>query len=295
MTPGAGGADWVAYEILGEELFNKITLFTVAPMPFNCRIEEWAQSVKVQVLKRRYDVCAQPVSRLAECVEIAEALLPKSECNGLGPVLAATLIPLNPVIHPARVYTLLTEHNDWAPGKTLPENPLFYEWMTTKDTANQIKINDELDKIVAAANENGIELQVPNCYNFLAKTYDGTSGNYPQRETPTPEDYVKLWHGPMYKGFKCPLKQEGDGWVPDFENRYFTEDIPCGLCTYKGVAELLNVETPFMDHLIMWAQGYMGKEYIINGKLNPDLIGEMFVPQRYGIKTVADLKKTMGL
>lgn len=167
--------------------------------------------------------------------------------------------------------------------------------MTTKDTSNQIKINDELDLIVAKANAAGIDLKVPNCYNFLAKTYDGVSGTYPQKEKPTPEDLVNLWSGPMYKGFHCPLKQEGDGWVPDFENRYFTEDIPCGLCTYKGVAQLFGQDTPFMDQIIIWAQGYMKKDYIIDGKLNELLIGEMFVPQRYGINSVDDLKKAMGI
>ena len=38
-------------------------------------------------------------------------------------------------------------------------------------------------------------------------------------------------------GFHFPMKKaEGkDGeWEPDFANRYFTEDIPDGLCVYKG-------------------------------------------------------------
>lgn len=297
VTPGAGGADWIAHKVLGDELFNDITLFTLSPMPFNCRIEEWSRSVKVQVLKQRYDICAQPVSRMQECIDIASALMPKSECAGLGPVLAATLLPLNPVIHPARVYTLLTEHNQWEPGKTLPENPFFYEAMTEADTANQIKINDDLDAIVAAANAQGVELRVPDCYNYIAKTYNGIKGDYPPVEKPTPADLVKLWHGPMYKTFRCPMKQEegSEGWVPDFENRYFTEDIPCGLCTFKGVAQLFATETPTIDKIILWAQGYMGKEYVKDGNLNEALIGEMYVPQRYGITTVDDLKKVMGI
>jgi len=295
VTPGAGGADWIAHEILGDEIYNSITLFTVSPMPFNCRIDEWSRSVKVQVLKQRYDICAQPVSRLDDCVKITSALMPKSECNGLGPILAATLMPLNPVIHPGRLYTLLTVHHDWQPGKTLPENPFFYEAMTELDTANQLKINDELDMIVAAANAQGITLQVPDCYNFLAKTYNVVQGDFPPVEKPTPADLVKLWHGPMYKTFKCPLKPEGDGFVPDFTNRYFTEDIPCGLCTYKGVAQVLGQETPFIDEIITWAQGHMGKEYVKDGKLNEDLIGEMYVPQRFGVKSPEDLKSVMGV
>lgn len=295
VTPGQGGLDWIAYEILGPEIFSKVTFLTVQPMPFNCRISEWGRSVSVQVLKQRFDICCQPASKMDDCLKINAELFPKSESSPLGTILAATLVPLNAIIHPARVYTLLTEHHQWEPGKVLPENPLFYESMTVKDTANQLRVNSELDNIVLVANLNGIKLNVPDCYNFLAKTYNGVSGDYPPREQTTPEDLVKLWTGPMYKTFRCPLKAEGDGFVPDFTNRYFTEDIPCGLCTYKGVAQIFGLKTPMIDSIIIWAQGYMGKEYVVNGKLNEALIPEMFAPQRFGIRTVADLKKVMAI
>ena len=41
---------------------------------------------------------------------------------------------------------------------------------------------------------------------------------------------------------------------PDYKYRYLSEDIPCGLCVCKGVAELLGVPTPEMDLVIAWAQ-----------------------------------------
>lgn len=40
-----------------------------------------------------------------------------------------------------------------------------------------------------------------------------------------------------------------------------------GLCLYKGVAELVGVETPKIDEIIVWAQENMGKEYIREGRL----------------------------
>ena len=94
-----------------------------------------------------------------------------------------------------------------------------------------------------------------------------------------------------YIGFRCPFKRakDGEGWVPDFENRYFTEDIPFGLCIYKGIADIVNVSTPMMDIVLTWAQTYMGKEYIVNGKLAGRDVGETTAPQRFGMTTVADL------
>merc|ERR1712039_1082434 len=65
-----------------------------------------------------------------------------------------------------------------------------------------------------------------------------------------------------FKGFKCPMKEEGDGWVPDFANRYFTEDFPDSFAIYKGLADLVDYPTPVMDRCFLWAQPYMEKEYI---------------------------------
>merc|ERR1712117_483888 len=115
-------------------------------------------------------------------------VMPKSEATPLGPMLGATLVPLNAIIHPARLYTLLTVHHDWKPGVVLPENPLFYESMTESDTANQLRVNKELDNIIAVAKRLGIPCEVPDCYNFLAKTYDGVTGSYPRTENSTPAD-----------------------------------------------------------------------------------------------------------
>ncbi len=64
-----------------------------------------------------------------------------------------------------------------------------------------------------------------------------------------------------------------------------------GLCIYKGVAEIVNIETPVIDIVIVWAQGHMGKKYIQNGKLSGCHVSETNAPQRFGIYTVEQLKQ----
>ena len=54
---------------------------------------------------------------------------------------------------------------------------------------------------------------------------------------------------------------------PDFKNRYFTEDLPCGMIVIRGIAELAGVATPMMDEIILWCQSHMGKEYLKDGKV----------------------------
>jgi len=90
-------------------------------------------------------------------------------------------------------------------------------------------------------------------------------------------------------GFRSPMKEEDGKWLIDFKSRYFTEDIPEGLCMYKGIAELAGVPTPTIDFIIGFFQKFMGKEYVKDGKLAGADVGETKSPQRFGITTLEAL------
>ena len=86
-------------------------------------------------------------------------------------------------------------------------------------------------------------------------------------------------------------KRKRTGFVPDFSNRYFTEDIPLGLCVYKGLADIASVETPTIDKIITFCQLHMGKEYILNGRLEGKDVKTTSAPQRFGMETISDLQR----
>ncbi len=272
VTPGQGGVDWVAREVLGEAL-ARVTLCAVMPMPFNCRIEEMGRRVEVQTLKRRYRVAALPAAGEERGVGVVRSLFGHAE--GAGHFLAAALYPINAVIHPARLYSLC---RDWEPGTVLPRNPLFYEEMTAEAVAWMEKINAEAAATARALSRRGCTgLAVPPIHEFLAR--------YVYRD-PEPDLRAFFASNPAYRGFRCPFREVPGGWVPDFTNRYFTEDIPWGLCVYRGLAELAGVDTPAIDEILLWAQGHMGKEYLRGGRLDGRDLGESGSPQRYGIRSL---------
>ncbi len=279
VTPGQGGFDWVAREILGD-LVDDLVLFAILPMPFNCRITEYGKRVEVQELKSRYRVGVLPASATDRVIALNERLFGSTE--SCGHFLSSTLYPVNAIIHPARLYTLC---KDWQPGKILPENPLFYEQMTDEAGELMDELNQELLAVADALTAQGMEnINVPHIYDFLTRyVYNDDS--------PDLATFFRTNQG--YRGFHCPFKEIPDrnGWEPDFTNRYFTEDIPLGLCIYKGVADIVCVHTPVIDTVINWAQGHMGKEYILNGTLSGRHVSETNAPQRFGIHTLEQLMR----
>ena len=63
-------------------------------------------------------------------------------------------------------------------------------------------------------------------------------------------------------------------FIPNFQYRYLTEDVPYGLVVTRALGELINVKTPTIDEVISWAQHVMDKVYLIDGRLcGTDIIG----------------------
>lgn len=278
VMPGQGGFDWISREILGERCFADITLTAIMPMPFNCRITQFGHSVAVQTFKKRYRIGVVPEHKKEEASVITQALFGDTEF--VGHFINCTLYPINAIIHPQRLYRLCKE---WTPsGPPMNENPLFYESMDEESTTYMDKVNKELIQVGQSLTALGMEVKVPHIYDFLVWVYPDVPN----------KNLVEIFAlNDAYKGFRCPFKrvEDGEGWVPDFESRYFTEDIPFGLCIYKGIADIVDVPTPMMDAVLVWAQTHMGKEYVVDGKLQGKDVGETTAPQRFGITTVTDL------
>lgn len=282
VTPGQGGFDWFAKDILGMDLLCKITLCGIMPMPFNCRITEYAKEVQVQQLKTHYSIGVSNPSQLDRCIAMVQQVLGAETVKpaGTGSFLECTLYPINAVLHPARLRTLLQDYKE---GDVLPENPYFYEDMTAEATKLTDDINQELVNIGQGLCDHDIAVEVPHIFDWLAVyVYNEPSSSNLQQFFQTSS---------AYKGFKCPLVAQDGGFVPDFENRYFTEDINLGLCGYKGLADICGVQTPVITEIITWAQTHMKKEFLVDGKLTGKDIGETDAPQRFGIVTVDDLKQ----
>jgi len=286
IMPGQGAVDFIAKEVVGDLCRDgKITVAGMIPMPLNCRIDEFGKRVQLAALKYHYDLAAIPAKNAPKAASDLSVLLAGRSVHAIGNYVGIALHASNPNIHPGRLYGLFS---DFTPGKIYPENPLFYESWDDISSAWCQKISDErlmvwktICQKVPGTGEPG---QVPHLKPYIERIYG------PQvRDCSTMATVFNTNDG--FKGFRCPMKKEGDGWVPDFANRYFTEDIPEGFCMYKGIADLAGVETPTIDLILGFFQNLMGKEYLKDGKLAGADVGETKSPQRFGITSLEDLLK----
>eukprot|EP00929_Paragymnodinium_shiwhaense_P056736 TRINITY_DN28400_c0_g1_i3.p1 TRINITY_DN28400_c0_g1~~TRINITY_DN28400_c0_g1_i3.p1 ORF type:complete len:293 (+),score=69.48 TRINITY_DN28400_c0_g1_i3:259-1137(+) len=287
--PGQGGPDFVAREVLGDEIsMGRTTVAGVIPMPFNCRITHWGQRVEVASMKATYDLATLPASQAKRAAKALSSLLDKP-VQTIGNYVGIALHCSNPNNHPGRLYGLMGPDSQlglYKPGMIYPENPLFYETWDERSSYWAQKISDERLKVWTTICEKypraGKPEQVPHIKAYLENIYAGQI-----RSTHSLGTCFSTNDGLL--GFRCPFKEVEGGFVPDFGNRYFTEDIPDGLAMYKGIADLAGVKTPVIDEIVCFFQQFMGKEYVVDGKLAGRDVPSTKSPQAFGITSLEEL------
>lgn len=282
VLPGQGGTQWLAKKIFGDK-FSDITFFAGDKLPYNARIDEFGKSVNLVGLKPKVGIATIPAGDAQRVADLCtKAFTGFWSGVPLASILDVSLMPVNQCLHPSRMYDLFSQWD----GKTIwEENPLFYDDMTDSATSIMHKVDDEIQAVAEALRSKyGMDIDVPKVHPMLVSWYDESMIGDPTTLT----SYFRTNKG--YSGIGTPMAKVEGGWVPDFTTRYFTEDVPYGLCVTRGVATMAEVPTPTIDMLIEWAQKNMGKEYLDNnGKFVGKDIKDTFSPQAFGFHTPKDL------
>jgi opine dehydrogenase len=80
-------------------------------------------------------------------------------------------------------------------------------------------------------------------------------------ESDTPEKLTrKIASIEGFKGIKTPMVETSEGFLPDFNSRYFKADFPYGLAILIQIAELSGVKTPNMRMAWNWYLKVTGEE-----------------------------------
>jgi hypothetical protein len=280
--PGEGGFDLCARHVLGDDYVSACNLFALETLPWACRIVEYGKSVEVLGTKKEIDVgiTSQEGGSIEPVLQILQKLvgrLPvmKPACN----FLAVTLMNINSVWHPTISYGFYRNKDTTQP---FDEPPLFYQGADEYTGEKLAKVSDEVLEVKRVLLEKypGLDLSsLHHVREWMLRSYGDDIGD-------TSSIYKMLLTNKGYRGLTHPMVEtvtpEGKKYYPNFNYRYFLEDIPCGLIVTRGIAELAGVPCPNMDDVILWCQEMMGKEFLVNGKVAGKDLALTRAPQHYG-------------
>lgn len=173
--------------------------------------------------------------------------------------LKVTLTNSNPLLHPSRLYGIFSN------GPEVYDSPVgFYEDWDDFSSHTLIACDNEFGQLLESLDVTRSD--IPSILDYY-ESYDASSLTR------------KIRSIDAFKGLYAPMVQTPQGkYVPDFKNRYFTEDFPYGILIIKCFASKNGISTPTIDSIINWGQKCMGKEYIINGKLAGRDLNETVAP-----------------
>jgi hypothetical protein len=215
-------------------------LFGFQRVPFISRIKEYGRSANLLGYKPSLHIAIEQTDR-------KEALCATMQQLFRVPVLLlksyyeVSLTNSNPLLHPARLYTLWSH---WHEGIVYPEESLFYEQWTDEASALLIQMDEEFQQLLCALPVT--KGSIPTILDY----YESTDA---------PSLTRKLRSIQAFKGIKAPMKQVAGGYVPDFGSRYFTEDFPYGLQIIQHQAQEHHVATPVIDRVLSWGLPQVAK------------------------------------
>jgi hypothetical protein len=281
--PARSGGDILFSAKMGAKAEN-LAFVGFETLPWACRFTEWGKRAVILGTKGSILAAVTPPSEADRAISTLQGLLgvfpmvTKSPNN-----LGISLRNPGQVIHPGVMYSRWCSEK-WD-GKPLAEKPLFYQGVD--DFAEKVltDLSDEVQKVCRKVEElvPGMELKdACTLHQWYLDSYAGQ-----MTDSSTLRSCMNT--NPGYRGLTHPMKTEADGtFVPDLKYRYVAEDVPTGLCFTRGLAELLGVETPTMDKVMEWAQGVLGKSFIVDGKMAGADIAQTRAPQAVGITTADD-------
>lgn len=212
-------------------LSAKTGIFGFQRVPFISRIEEYGKSASLLGYKKELFVATENCEDTL-VKEVLENLF-LTPVNILDSYYEAALTNSNPLLHTARLYTMWKDWN----GKPFKfQSKFYYDW------------NDEASEMLMA---------MDNEFMALLKALGVREGAIPSilsyyESNDAEELTAKIKSIEAFKSIDSPMIRKEDGWIPDFQSRYFTEDFPFGLKYIYELMRKYNVLSPNIDKVYQW-------------------------------------------
>lgn len=281
--PARSGFEYAALKILKDNKKEKVKIFGMQTLPWACRVKEYASKVDILGKKRSVGIAAFPHKTTFELALFLTHLL-DLKIETLPNMLTLSLANVGQIIHPGIMYGLFKGKEELRYRKE--EIPLFYQGVT-KEISETLKMMS--DEILALTKEiKNIDKSIN--LNHVLSLKDWLLYSYKD----SIEDKSTLQScfvtNRAYQGLRAPMKKiNDDHFLPDFQARYLTEDVPYGLVVTKAIAQLAKVDMPVINEVILTISKWIGKEYIKRDHLEGKDIKDTRIPQNYGVNNLEEI------
>lgn len=212
---------------------NHIGLFGFQRVPFICRTIEYGHKAELKGYKHSLSIAVEQVKNKEGLRYKIESLF-KTPVKLLRSYYEVSLSNSNPLLHTSRLYTMF---KDWEESVVYERNPQFYSEWTIEASELYIQMDNELQELlkVLPVDRGSIPPVLEYYESHNAKSLT-----------------EKLNTIPAFKGIYSPMTEVEGGFVPDFNSRYFTEDIPYGMRFIIETAEKHQISIPTIDMVYKW-------------------------------------------
>lgn len=260
----------------------------VACLPWAAREIEYAKAVEILGPKEELDFAVSPSDRTTKTQSLLSQLMgmsfrPHYSLLGLSLSLCCNWI------HPA----IMWGHFHGWDGKPYTKDsvPQFY-CDVSQETCDKVEMVEWEIKQLREA----LQKVCPNVdLSSMRTTKEYLEEFYGHQITDKSTLKTCLHTNPGYKGLLCPMIEEDGQFLPEWTSRYLESDIPYGMLVFKGVSQLIGLDTPSVDMLIEWGQSKLSKEWIKDGKLVNSSLANTSAPQRYQCTTLSKFLRMINV
>ena len=285
--PGNPGFEYQCLQYL-EKNHIRCPVLSTETLPWACRISRYGSEVIVQGTKETVMASVMAhgndsINRSTVVEQIQRLLGEKPKLKLVDHFLELTMhtkCSLNPPI-------MYAKWRNWQ-GQPLDDPPLFYQGIDETAAKCLQAVSDES---LAIAEEMAKRCPTVNT-SRIGSLYKWLVDHYADQVEDKTTLLTTMRTNKAYAGLVHPMKRDKDGkYLPNFEYRYTTEDVPYGLVVFRAIATMIDVPTPTIDEIISWGQKKLGKEFLVDGKLEGRDIGDTRIPSNYGCTSFEDLVK----
>lgn len=220
------GFFFYSHDILGKGA----KVFGFQRVPFIARVQEYGVSANLLGHKKSLAVAVENISNPEYLRSLLEELF-ETPTSLLNNYLEAALTNSNPILHTGRLYSMFHGHE----MEFFDHNILFYKEWTDEASQLLIEMDQEFFSLLDVLNVHTI----PPLLDYYEST-DATSLT------------KKIQSITAFQSITSPMKFVGNGWIVDFNSRYFTEDFPFGLRWIANLATKNNVHAPTINTVHTW-------------------------------------------